>query len=223
MNIGFVYILLNPAFPKQLKIGRTDRDSQKRARELSRQTGVPLDFIVIYEEVVSDARQVEGLVHEALDGYRVSKMKEFFVLPPKEAIRVLQEVASRFPVARSLPRLVADLLPHFVTTFASYMDPRVVGIRFVQLPGAYYLEVDRRTTANGGVTTSVAAVPLLGLEAPDAPTLVALGANEAHLRACDPYTWINISDVFPPDAVQRILEEWHAPGGGLEQFEQSKF
>jgi len=64
LNIGFVYILLNPAFPRQVKIGRTARDPQKRANELSRQTGVPDDFIVLYEEIVSDAERVETLLHK---------------------------------------------------------------------------------------------------------------------------------------------------------------
>ena len=73
-------------------------------------------------------------------------------------------------------------------------------------------EVDRRTGKGSRVTTSVEALPLGGLESPDEPTVAILGANEARLRACDAFDWINISDVFPPETAQRIGEEWVAAG-----------
>ena len=139
LDIGFVYILLNPAFPKQVKIGRTAREPQKRAVELSRHTGVPDDFIVLYEEIVAEAKQVENLLHSRFSEYRTKRNKEFFQVPPKEAIRALQETALRFPVPQSTPILTADLLPHFTGNFSAYLDPSVISIKLVQLPGICYL------------------------------------------------------------------------------------
>jgi hypothetical protein len=106
VSIGFVYVLLNPVFPRQVKIGRTARDPQTRAGELSRQTGVPDDFIVIYDEIVADAKQVEDLLHARFSEYRTKKNKEFFQIPPKEAIRALQEMARRFPIPSTISSLV---------------------------------------------------------------------------------------------------------------------
>jgi hypothetical protein len=220
VSIGFVYILLNPAFPKELKIGRTARDSYKRARELSRQTGVPHDFVVIYDELVSDAERVEAILHERFDSFRVNRSKEFFTVPSKDAIRALQEVAMTYQVSPTAPRMVVNLLPHFVSRFSAYLDPRIVAIRFVQLPDAYLLEVDKRK-AGGDVTTVVDDVPLSGLTAPNEPTIASLGANESLLRKCDAYDWINLSaDLFAPQAVERIAAEWHTPGGPIEKLRE---
>lgn len=42
-NIGYVYILRNPAMEGIFKIGKAD-DVQKRINELSSSTGVPMPF-----------------------------------------------------------------------------------------------------------------------------------------------------------------------------------
>jgi hypothetical protein len=138
LSIGFVYILFNPAFPRQIKIGCTARDSQRRASELSRQSGVPEDFVVLYDELVGNAKQVEKLLHDRFAAYRVRKNKEFFQLPPPEAVRALQQLALRFPVPLNTPSFTVDLLPHFTKYFGRYLDPQVVEIRLVQLPGTCY-------------------------------------------------------------------------------------
>jgi hypothetical protein len=57
---GLVYILVNPHMPNLIKIGRTGRTAEERAAEISRATGVPAEFEVIYDELVSNAAAVEG-------------------------------------------------------------------------------------------------------------------------------------------------------------------
>jgi hypothetical protein len=222
LSIGFVYILLNPAFPHHVKIGRTARNPQKRAGELSRQTGVPDDFIVLYEEIVVDAEQVEGLLHSRFSAYRTKKNKEFFQIPPKEAIKALQEIALRFPVPSTTPTLKVDMLPHFTRYFGDYLDPRIVAIHFIQLPGVCYLEVTRQPATGVSPITTQEEIPLYGLVTPDMPTLDDLRANEALLRSCDAYDWIMISDLFPAESASRIADEWERPGGKLEQRRQHR-
>ena len=78
MPKGTVYILLNPKFPDLIKIGRTSRDPNKRVKELSRQTGVPADFIIIYDELVNNCEEIETLMHDKFAGYREVRNKEFF-------------------------------------------------------------------------------------------------------------------------------------------------
>jgi hypothetical protein len=216
VSIGFVYVLLNPAFPRQVKIGRTARDPQKRANELSRQTGVPEDFIVIYDEIVADAKQVEDLLHARFSEYRTKKNKEFFQVPPKEAIRALQEMAMRFPVPSTILSLVVDLLPHFTKYFAAYLDPKVSDVRLVQLPGICYLDVTRQSEEGGPPIITQEELPLSRLVMPETPTLDDLRANEALVRSLDEYDWIMISDLFPVETSEQITREWERPGGKLE-------
>ncbi|MDZ7969847.1 MAG: GIY-YIG nuclease family protein [Nostoc sp. DedSLP03] len=90
MAQGFVYVLLNPSFPDQIKIGLTEQTSELRAKQL-RTTGVPTPFIVIYDELVSECELVERKLHQRFAAYRVSSDREFFRIPVREAVRALQE------------------------------------------------------------------------------------------------------------------------------------
>lgn len=93
---GIIYILLNPSFIKCVKIGKTQRTSEERAKEVYRQakTGIPTEFVVAYEEVVSDCDLVERLVHQTLEKFRINNDREFFAISLKEAIRTIQHIIS---------------------------------------------------------------------------------------------------------------------------------
>lgn len=95
----FIYILLNPSHKSILKIGRTSRSPEIRAQELSMATGVPQPFIVVYESLVSDSVLAEKLIHQQLsnDGYRISPSREFFEIPLKVAISVVDRVCKSLP------------------------------------------------------------------------------------------------------------------------------
>lgn len=222
LNIGFVYILLNPAFPRHIKIGCTARDPYRRAGELSRQTGVPDDFVVLFHELVGDAKQVEKLLHDRFAPYRMKRNKEFFQVPAQEAVRALLQLALRFPVPVSTPSLVVDLLPHFTKYFEKYLDPQVVEINLVQLPGTCYLDVTREPSTGDSPITTHEELPLGGLITPDEPTLEDLRRNELRVRSCDEYDWIMISNLFPPKVAHEIAHEWEKPMGKLDQERQRK-
>lgn len=87
---GVVYILGNSAYRETVvKIGKSSRSGAERAAELSRATGVPLAFKVLYEEAVSDCARAEKLVHERLLNFRMNRRREFFDVPPHEAFRAV--------------------------------------------------------------------------------------------------------------------------------------
>lgn len=88
--IGYIYVMLNPAFPNLVKIGRTNRNSQERAAELYT-TGTPGKFIVLYEALVDDCIAVETLLHQHFSSNRYSESREFFEIPPHLAINTIQE------------------------------------------------------------------------------------------------------------------------------------
>lgn len=90
---GIVYVLINPSFQGLLKIGKTERSSEERARELSIATGVPTPFIVAFEEHFDDCVAAEKLVHALLEeqGCRVTQNREFFSLALKDAVRAVSD------------------------------------------------------------------------------------------------------------------------------------
>lgn len=92
MSEGSVYIMKNPVLPENmLKIGRTERNVQERAKELFT-TGLPEQFNVCYERDVPDCVLAEKLVHQKLKKYRYRTNREFFVIPLQEAVATVEEV-----------------------------------------------------------------------------------------------------------------------------------
>jgi hypothetical protein len=94
---GFVYILINAAMRDDLvKIGKTERTPKERARELSAETGVPGRFHVAYEEELLYFDEAERAIHARLAEFRYNKNREFFLIPLKDAIQVVEEVARHY-------------------------------------------------------------------------------------------------------------------------------
>ena len=110
MAHGFVYILINPAMPGLLKIGKTTGSSEARAAELSAVTGLPAPFVVAYEWNTIDCDTAESHIHERLATRRYSKDREFFSLPLKEAIEIVSSVCQQFPspIANQRPKYRLD-------------------------------------------------------------------------------------------------------------------
>lgn len=78
-DIGWIYVLSNPAMPGLLKIGFTqDSKTARRVLELSRSTSVPLPFVIEFEQLIENPSQYERLIHARLSQHRVSPDKEFF-------------------------------------------------------------------------------------------------------------------------------------------------
>lgn len=88
---GFVYALVNPSIPGLIKVGRSTRGANERARELSG-TSTPTPFVVIYEAAFRDCEAAERLVHTALEslGYRVSPNREFFDAPATAVVDAIR-------------------------------------------------------------------------------------------------------------------------------------
>ena len=92
MASGWIYILTNPIYPNDfLKIGKTTRSPAARAKELS-STGVPAKFKVAYKIKVSDCDYIETLIHDRFRKFRYSNDKEFFQLPLRKAVSIVDKV-----------------------------------------------------------------------------------------------------------------------------------
>ncbi len=94
MTAGYVYALINPSMPNLVKVGRTTKDPQDRAKELSAVTGVATPFIVGYQRFTPDCVAMEQSAHVGLEarGYRVSSSREFFEAPLHAVVDVLSSL-----------------------------------------------------------------------------------------------------------------------------------
>jgi hypothetical protein len=93
---GYVYVLSNSKMPGLVKIGRTNQVDQ-RARELSRQTGVPTDFAVEAKFASHAPEEHESEIKRRLHSKRIVG-KEFFEMDLGEAIRIVQAVVGTDPI-----------------------------------------------------------------------------------------------------------------------------
>jgi len=95
---GYVYVLINPSIENLVKIGKTTRDPEERAKELSSATGVPTPFIVVYNSYFKNCTKAETFVHAYLEnkGFRVSSKREFFEIPIKDAIDAVIKAKDHF-------------------------------------------------------------------------------------------------------------------------------
>lgn len=95
---GYIYALINPSLDGLVKIGKTTRETEDRAKELSSSTGVPTPFTVAYEIYVSDCSSAEEYIHTELEikGYRLSANKEFFNVQLKNLIPIMIEAKSLY-------------------------------------------------------------------------------------------------------------------------------
>ncbi len=96
MKPGYIYILQNPSLAEtHLKIGRTTRDPEERAAEISGSTGVPTPFEVAWWSPAVDCHRAEILLHHELSPFRTNTTREFFDLELDEAIRFAERAIRR--------------------------------------------------------------------------------------------------------------------------------
>ena len=76
--------------PEMVKIGITD-NVERRIKELSSTSGVPLPFECFYAVKVSEnAKKLEKKIHQGFDKQRVRREREFFYTSPENAKSILE-------------------------------------------------------------------------------------------------------------------------------------
>lgn len=134
-------MLANKYMPEILKIGQTTRDAETRARELSRPTGIPADFEIIYDEVVSDVNAAEEEIHSLLSARRVNKSREFFRIGIRDAIKIVQNVSKQFLVDEEAEASEIEILPQLESRMRRWLRREIVSIKFVQFSDLCLLRV----------------------------------------------------------------------------------
>ena len=102
-EVGYLYVLANSAMPNMIKVGKTTRSPEERAIELSKATGLPTPFIVVYEQLFADCSEAEFFVHAYLEvkGYRVADNREFFNAPVSMVVKAISLAPN--PIENQLP------------------------------------------------------------------------------------------------------------------------
>lgn len=102
-NIGVIYILTNPSFPKYVKIGYSD-NVNKRLEELNRSECIPFAFrLYAYYKVQN--RLSDKKVHELIDSLNPElrsveningkeRKREFYAMPKEQAYSILKSIAT---------------------------------------------------------------------------------------------------------------------------------
>ena len=89
IEIGFVYVLRNECMNGTYKIGMTDRSPNQRARELSKATGVPSPYEVVFYAEVEAPRKAEAWLHEHFKAFRINASREYFRCPLGEILNAI--------------------------------------------------------------------------------------------------------------------------------------
>lgn len=90
-----VYILESESMPDMVKIGHTKGDPIDRANQLSKSTGVPTPFNVVYSYNCFNGERIEKAVHKHFRKQRVNKQREFFYVDVEEAIQIIESLGAK--------------------------------------------------------------------------------------------------------------------------------
>jgi len=108
---GWVYVISNPAMPGLVKVGYSTKDPDSRAEELNH-TGSPQPYIVEYEILIEEPRDIEQKTHKRLSPF--SAGKEWFQCSVQEAAIAIRQASNgraileNFKGGKGLPKDSAE-------------------------------------------------------------------------------------------------------------------
>ncbi len=94
---GSVYFASTPTLPGILKIGGTKFDGATRVQQLYT-AGVPERYTCRFEFRCSDWKLFEGVIHYITKASRLYKRKEFFVMQPEAAAKLIDQINGLIPM-----------------------------------------------------------------------------------------------------------------------------
>ena len=90
-----VYILESKSMPDMVKIGYTKGDPIDRANALSKSTGVPTPFNVVYSYSCFNGERIEQAIHKHFRQQRVNSKREFFYVDIDKAIEMIEVLGAK--------------------------------------------------------------------------------------------------------------------------------
>lgn len=150
---GYVYVLLEPANGTEVKIGFTTGSVGKRVAELfSTDRSRPL--VPLWSAFVLDPQRLEARMHERFAAFRVSPAREFFSIPPQDAIAALMDEAEPFRLPDpSVTPGRTDVFLRLLKKFdAAYFASDLKAVSTVVTSSGVRLEVKKYAEESGGGT-----------------------------------------------------------------------
>lgn len=151
---GYVYVLLEPANGTEVKIGFTTGTVGKRVGELF-STGRSRPLVPLWSVFVLDPQGLEARMHDRFAASRVSPAREFFSIPPQEAIAALMDEAEPFRLPD--PFVAPGRTDVFLRLLEKYRDgpcfaPDLKAVSVVVTTSGVRLEMKKYTEESGGGT-----------------------------------------------------------------------
>ena len=98
---GWVDVISNKAMQGLVKVGYSTKDPELRAEELNH-TGTPHPYVVEYDMLIEEPREIEQKTHHLLSSKR--EAKEWFRCSAEEAIAKIKQVSGTGAISESYPR-----------------------------------------------------------------------------------------------------------------------
>lgn len=105
---GWVYIITNKAMPDLLKVGFTLKDPDLRAVELGH-TGSPHPYVVEYEMMVRNPKDIEQRIHSTLQ--HVREGKEWFRCSLADAIKAIRIIVGADSILENIRGILEPAQP----------------------------------------------------------------------------------------------------------------
>lgn len=200
--------MINPAMRGLVKIGLTERTPKDRAKDL-RGTGVPDDFIVIHDELVTNCKLVEKQLHARFDNYRYQPNREFFEIPIREAVRGLMEESVAFLVPRIGANSGVEILPDLKKKYPNHLKPDFHSIKITHSDGIVYLESVRYR--HSGLRDEIVERTDLGFIGNGSSEMFLVSRNpednaRLFVHQLDEYSMIHCTDLFTHEARVEIAQ-----------------
>lgn len=92
---GYVYILVNQAYPNKCKIGMTTSSPERRLQQIN-SAGVVNDWELAYAYKCARPFDFEQAIHVVLDEVRSRADREFFDIDLNDAIRLIEDMGFEY-------------------------------------------------------------------------------------------------------------------------------
>lgn len=205
---GYIYVLVNSAMPDLVKIGLTRGTTKARAEDLSRGTGIPTPFVVVYDELVADCRATEKRLHEDFSYCRENVRREFFRVAPKKVIDALQALSRNSTLLDEEPVRI-NILPAFDARCRRWLRRDLIGLSYLQTSTLCILETIIQQSyklADTEVTRTV----LDFIRDDDGSTFspkLDPQENARKMVSMDSYSLINCFNIIDPEVAKWIDEQ----------------
>ena len=203
-RVGHVYVMINPSMDGIVKIGRTTKSADARAKDLQT-TGVPKQFVILWSEFVRNSDMVEKNLHSMFSASRVKSNREFFKVEPRDAIKALMEVARPFKFVLDPNNTQVSILSRLQEKFGISLRKELADVKLLQDQDGVYLEIRRRPYRDKNKEV----VEYMNLDFVDnlCSERLSVSENADRFMTLDEYDMVNVTDLIEESVAKAIWKK----------------